>query len=71
MRSELDKDFRKKARNFKGRIDLMKKIPINNSISIFFELCNFNINNYLNIEKERFPNKLFKEIVFEMHNRRI
>jgi len=47
MASELNKNYRKKTRDFKGRIELMKKIPKETSISLFFELCNFNLNNYI------------------------
>jgi len=67
MKNELNKNFRKLARDFKGRIELMKKIPVETSISLFFELCNFNINNYLKIEKERYPSKSIKDIVINMH----
>ncbi|MBY8986158.1 MAG: hypothetical protein KGD65_13865 [Candidatus Lokiarchaeota archaeon] len=67
MESELNKNFRKLARDFKGRIELMKKIPVETSISLFFELCNFNLNNYIRIEKERFPNNSIKEIIIKMY----
>jgi len=66
MTSELDNNFRKRARDFKGRIELMKKIPIEISISLFFELCNFNLNNYIKTEKERYPHKSIKDIIIEM-----
>jgi len=56
---------RKTARDFKGRIELMKKIPNETLISLFFELCNFNLNNYIKTEKERYPNKSVKEIIIE------
>ena len=65
MPSELNINFRKKARNFKGRIELMKKLPDEASISLFFELCNFNLNNYIKTEKERYPNKSVKEIIIQ------
>jgi len=63
MASELNKNYRKKTRDFKGRIELMKKIPKETSISLFFELCNFNLNNYIKTEKERYPNKSIKDII--------
>ncbi|TKJ21806.1 MAG: hypothetical protein CEE43_08945 [Promethearchaeota archaeon Loki_b32] len=66
MTIDSNKNFRKIARNFKGRIELMKKIPTEASISLFFELCNFNLNNYINIEKERYPNKSIKDIIIKM-----
>ncbi len=65
MTSELNNKFRKRARDFKGRIELMKKIPIETSISLFFELCNFNLNNYIKTERERYPHKSIKEIIIE------
>jgi len=67
MTSDSNKNFRKKARDFKGRIELMKKIPVETSISLFFELCNLNLNNYIKIEKERYPNKSIKDIIINMH----
>ena len=67
MTSDSEKNFRKKARDFKRRIELMKKIPAEASISLFFELCNFNLNNYIKIEKERYPNKSIKDIIINMY----
>jgi len=67
MKSKSNNNFRKIARDFKGRIELMKKIPIETSISLFFELCNFNLNNYIKTEKERYPNKSIKDIVIRMY----
>lgn len=67
MKLELNKKYRKTARDFKGRIELIKKIPPEVSISLFFELCNFNLNNYIKTEKERYPNKSIKEIIIEMY----
>ena len=63
----LDKDFRKTSRNFRARIDLMNKLSPEESLHIFFQLCNFNLNNYYFIEKKRFPNKSKKAIFLEMH----
>jgi len=62
MPIDSNKNFRKIARDFKGRMELMKKIPTDALISLFFELCNFNLNNYIKIEKERYPNKSIKDI---------
>jgi hypothetical protein len=53
----IDKDYRKRVRNFKGRIELMNKIPKEKSLQLFFELCDIFIKNYIKTEKERFPNK--------------
>ena len=67
MTSDSNKNFRKIARDFKGRIELMNRIPVEASISLFFELCNFNLNNYIKIEKERYPNKSIKDIIIKMY----
>jgi tryptophanase len=67
MKSELNNNFRKIARDFKGRIELMKKIPLKTSTSLFFELCNFNLNNYIKIEKERYPDKTINDIIIKMY----
>ena len=67
MTPDSNKNFRKIARDFKGRIELMNKIPVEASISLFFELCNFNLNNYIKVEKERYPNKSIKDIIINMY----
>jgi len=59
--------YRKIVRNFKGRMEFMNKTPTEDAVKIFFEICDLGINNYIRIEKERFPNKSIKEIVLEMH----
>ena len=63
----IDKELRKKSRAFRNRIDLMNRIPTQESIQIFFELCNFNLNNYISIEKKRNPNKSTKDIIIKMY----
>ncbi len=70
MKSDNDKNYRKIVRNFKGRVDLMKKTPQDVSIKIFFEMCDFFINNYIKIEKERFPDKSIREIIINMYKNR-
>jgi len=62
-----DNNYRKIVRNFKGRMEFMNKTPTEDAVKIFFEICDLGINNYIRIEKERFPNKSIKEIVLEMH----
>ncbi len=62
-----EKNFRKIERNFKGRIDLMKKIPTESLVKLFFETCNIGLKNYIETEKKRFPNKSIKEIILDMH----
>jgi hypothetical protein len=67
MESRSNNNFRKITRNFKQRMELMNKIPVETSISLFFELCNFNLNNYIKTEKERYPNKSIRDIIIQMH----
>ncbi|NVM38562.1 MAG: hypothetical protein HWN81_23430 [Candidatus Lokiarchaeota archaeon] len=67
MSSDQNIIFRKIARDFKGRVELTKKLPIETSISLFFELCNFNLNNYIKTEIERYPNKSMKDIIINMY----
>jgi len=62
-----DNNYRKIVRNFKGRMEFMNQTPPEDAVKIFFEICDLGINNYIRIEKERFPNKSIKEIVLEMH----
>jgi len=62
-----DKNYRKTMRNFKGRMEFMNKTPTRDRVNIFFELCDFGINNYIKTEKERYPDKSIKEIILEMH----
>ncbi|MHA1491071.1 MAG: hypothetical protein ACTSRI_15660 [Promethearchaeota archaeon] len=68
MTTEKDKSYRKISRNFKGRIELMKRIPKEDAIKIFFEMCDFSLENYIKTERLRFPNKSIKEIIINMHD---
>lgn len=54
-------------RNFKGRIEFMKRTPSKELVKVFFELCNFGIKNYVETEMKRFPNKNIKEIIIDMN----
>lgn len=67
MRTDADRKYRKISRNFKGRIALMNKIPEEDSIKLFFELCDFCFHNYIRVERERYPNKSIKEIIINMN----
>ena len=62
-----DKNFRKIQRDFKGRIEFMKRTPLKKLVKVFFELCNFGIKNYVETEMKRFPNKSIKEIIIDMN----
>ena len=67
---DLKEDFyRKTRRDFKSRIDLMKKMNPENAVNLFFEMCDFGLNNYIETEKQRYPNKSIKKIIREMHER--
>ena len=70
MKSDSDKNYRKMVRNFNGRIDLMNRLPQEDSVNLFFEMCDFFINNYIKAEKERFPNKPIREILLDMYKYR-
>jgi len=65
-----ESNYRKIVRNFKGRMEFMNKTPTEDAVKIFFEICDLGINNYIRVEKERFPNKSTKEIVLEMHKKK-
>lgn len=54
-------------RNFKGRIELMKKTPLKDLESMFLELYELGLKEYIRVEKERFPGKSRKEIIIEMY----
>ncbi len=62
-----NKDFRKIARNFIGRIELMKKTPLKRLESIFLELYELGLQDYLKTEMVRFPDKSRKDIIRDMY----
>ncbi len=63
-------NYRKISRDFKRKIELMNKIPVEDSINLFFEMCNINLESYIKVEMQRFPTKSTKEIVLSMHEKR-
>ncbi len=67
MSSEEDLKFRKNARDFKGRIERMKHTPIEVLESMFLELYNYGIKEFIRKEMERYPNKSRKEIIIDMY----
>ncbi|MGQ4874156.1 MAG: hypothetical protein ACP6IY_08805 [Promethearchaeia archaeon] len=67
MFTGFNKEFRKIARNFKGRIELMKKIPLYKIEAIFLELYEKGLQEYIEAEMKRFPNKTRKEIIIERY----
>lgn len=64
------KEYRKLSRDFKKRIELMKKTSKEEAIQVFFEMCDFGLENYISVEKKRFPDKSIKQIIIEMHDKR-
>ena len=67
MTIDSNKNFRKLARDFKGRIELMKKTSLKKIESIFLELFELGLQDYIQKEKERFPDKTHKEIIIRMY----
>lgn len=67
MTSKSNSTYRKTIRNFKGRIESMKKIELGKIESIFLELYELGLKDYLEKEKKRYPDKTHKEIIIEMY----
>ena len=67
MTSESNTNFRKIARDFKGRIELMKKTELKKIESIFLEIYELGLQDYIQKEKKRYPNKSHKEIIIDMY----
>ncbi len=69
--NKLEKDnYRKLMRDFKGRVELMKRIPLKELEKMFIELYEYGINDYIKTEKELHPNKTRKEIIISMYKLR-
>ncbi len=67
MTSELNTNFRKVARDFKGRIELMNKIELVKLESIFLEIYELGLQDYIQKENNRYPEKSHKEIIIDMY----
>lgn len=67
MTSEANDNRRKVIRDFKGRIELMKKTDLKKMESIFLEIYELGLQDYIKEEKEKFPNKTHKEIIIDMY----
>ena len=67
MEEVTDNNYRKIMRNFKGRIELMKKTPLENLEKIFLEIYDYGIKDYIRIEKKRYPKKSRKKIIIDMY----
>jgi hypothetical protein len=70
MTTDNNRNYRKLSRNFKNKIMLIKRIPLEDNINLFFEICDLNLRNYIDTEKKRFPEKSIKKIIIEMHQKR-
>ena len=62
-------EYRKLSRDFKTKIELMKKTSNEEAMRVFFEMCDFGLENYISIEKARFPDKSIKQIIIEMNDK--
>jgi len=59
--------IRKTIRDFKGRIELMNKTDLKKVESLFLELYELGLQDYLRREKENHPEKSHKEIILQMY----
>jgi hypothetical protein len=69
MQDNSKRELRKLARDFKGKIELMKRTPIEKIEANFLELHEMSLREYIEREKARFPEKSRKEIIIGMHKR--
>ena len=67
MTSDSKIKIRKTIRDFKGRIELMNKTDLKKVESLFLELYELGLQDYLRIEKEKYPEKSHKEIIIQMY----
>ena len=67
MTSDSELNLRKQVRDFRGRIELMNRRPLEISESFFLELHKFGLQEYLKVEKEKDLDKTRKEIIFAMY----
>ncbi|HEY0090310.1 MAG TPA: hypothetical protein VGB37_15785 [Candidatus Lokiarchaeia archaeon] len=67
MRSEENRKFRKISRDFKGKLELMKRTPLEDLEEIFLEMYELGLKDYIRVEKKRYPNKTRKEIILDMY----
>ena len=50
MKSDKDKNYRRIVRNFKGRVDLMKKDPLKDLEMMYIEMYDYGIQDYIRTE---------------------
>ena len=67
-----EENFRKIARNFKGRVEMMNKTPLEKLEKLFIEYYDYGIKDFIRTEKKKFPHKTRKEVVirlYELHDK--
>ena len=52
MTTKDNRNYRKLSRDFKNKIKLIKRIPLEDNINLFFEICDLNLRNYIDTEKK-------------------
>ncbi|MFX1371809.1 MAG: hypothetical protein ACFFCE_08105 [Promethearchaeota archaeon] len=67
MTAKSDNKFRKIIRDFKGRIELRNKTDLKKIESMFLEIYELGLQDYIQKEKERYPEKTYKEIILNKY----
>ncbi len=67
MKSEISKQFRKISRDFKGKVALMEKTPLEDLEKMVSEYYDEGITTFIRIEKNKNPDMTEKEILIEMY----
>lgn len=62
------RELRKIARDFKGKIELMKRTPIEQIEANFLEMHELILQEYIKREQAKFPEKTRKQIIIKMYN---
>jgi hypothetical protein len=70
MNTETDIQFRKISRDFKAKVEFMKKTPLEDFEKMISEYYDEGIATYLRIEKEKHPDMTEKEILVERYKLR-
>lgn len=67
MTKNFNKNYRKLARNFKGRVELTKKTPLKDLEKLFIEMYDYGLENYIKTEMKNHPKMSQKEIILGMY----
>ena len=67
MRTDSEIEYRKISRDFRGKVELMKKTPLKDLEIMFSEYYDEAIENYIRTEKKKHPNMTEKEILIGMY----